>query len=454
MDEPLHVPAGWPQAEALFRMQLVMPLLDPLTTAEERTAWRRHVVSRLHTLPNGRARRVSERTLRRWVQQAREAGMDGLVRKPREDLGQGRKVTRQILERAVALKTEEPRRSIPHILRLMAQERGHPLDISSDALWRHLKRLGLSRREKAPKKGLRRFEALRAGDLWQCDVKHGPHLPDPAHPGRMHRAYLITFLDDFSRYCSHSEWFAAEDIFALELAFQKALIRAGRPRRVYVDRALIYQSPVFTRACAKLEIRHILGSKEHPEGRGKLERFHRTVDDEFLLELSREPVSTLEAMNQRHWAWLSEVYHNRVHSETKQTPVHRFTQGDPLPEADPVLVRELFLWEDERTVDKTGCVRFAGRRYQCVPGLEHRRVKVRYHPHRLEALQIWIDRKRYPDATPAALHTERERPGDSVSTAGPPAAYLERLVQQHIERKRRILSPLRLADTKEDDRSV
>ena len=99
------------------------------------------------------------------------------------DLGQGRKVTRQILERAIALKTEEPRRSMPHILHLMEQERGHPLDISPTALWRHLKRLGLSRRAKAPKKGLRRFEALRPGALWQCDVKHGPHLPDSAHPG-------------------------------------------------------------------------------------------------------------------------------------------------------------------------------------------------------------------------------------------------------------------------------
>jgi len=69
--ELLSIPKEWPQAEALFRAQLVAPLLDPLSEPEERTAWRRWVTTRPHTLPNGQTRRVSERTLRRWVAQAR-----------------------------------------------------------------------------------------------------------------------------------------------------------------------------------------------------------------------------------------------------------------------------------------------------------------------------------------------------------------------------------------------
>lgn len=60
----LAIPEEWPQAEALFRAQLVAPLLDPLSSPEEQTAWRKWVTSREHALPNGQTRRVGERTLR------------------------------------------------------------------------------------------------------------------------------------------------------------------------------------------------------------------------------------------------------------------------------------------------------------------------------------------------------------------------------------------------------
>ena len=66
-DELMPVPPSWPQAEALLRAQMIAPLVDPLSTAEERKQWRKWVVSRSHTLPNGKQRRISERTLRRWV---------------------------------------------------------------------------------------------------------------------------------------------------------------------------------------------------------------------------------------------------------------------------------------------------------------------------------------------------------------------------------------------------
>lgn len=63
----LAIPGEWPQAEALFRAQLVAPLLDPLSSPEEQTAWRRWVTSLPRAQSHGQTRRVRERTLRRWV---------------------------------------------------------------------------------------------------------------------------------------------------------------------------------------------------------------------------------------------------------------------------------------------------------------------------------------------------------------------------------------------------
>src|SRR5690606_12186405 len=91
-----------------------------------------------------------------------------------------------------------------------------------------------------------------------------------------------SFLDDYSRYICHGEFFFAEDVYALEVCFQKALLRCGKPARVYVDRGLIFQSRVFRTACAALGIRHISATAYRPEGKGKIERFFRTVDEELL----------------------------------------------------------------------------------------------------------------------------------------------------------------------------
>ena len=146
-------------------------------------------------------------------------------------------------------------------------------------------------------------------------------------------------------------WFWADDIYSLEITFQKALLRKGKPKRVYVDRGLSYQSNVFRTACAELGIRHISGTAYHPEGRGKLERFWQCVDNEFLLELKQDPVDTLEELNKRFWAWLDEVYHCRVNSETNATPLTRFTSIDLPPLEHPERLAEVFLWRDVRKVD-------------------------------------------------------------------------------------------------------
>src|SRR5690606_16364468 len=151
---------------------------------------------------------------------------------------------------------------------------------------------------------------------------------------------------DYSRLVTHAEWYFAEDVYALELCVQKALLRKGKPKRLYVDRGLIYQSDVFRTACATLGIRHISATAYHPEGKGTIERFWQNVDSEFLLELEKSKVTTLDELNERFWAWLEEVYHRRVHSSTEATPIARFATCDPKPLENPERLAELFLWRE------------------------------------------------------------------------------------------------------------
>lgn len=448
--EPLAIPKGWPEAEALFRAQLVAPLLDPLSGPEERTAWRKWVTSREHTLPGGGTRRVGERTLRRWVAQARAAGYDGLKTAPRQDQGTLRTLKPEWIERAKELKREEPRRSVPHILRMLRAEFSVDIQATPGALWRHLAKDGLGGRSAPAKAGLRRWESEGVGSVWQADVKYGPYLPDPLDSKRLRRTYLVAFLDDYSRYIPHGEFFFAEDVYALEVCFQKALLRGGRPARVYVDRGLIFQSRVFRTACAALGIRHVSASPYRPEGKGKVERFFLNIEDEVLLEWRHHPGPDLKTLNAQLWAWLEEVYHPRVHSETKQSPLARFTQG-AITRLEPEVIHDAFLWRATRRVDRTGRIRLEGNVYEAEAGLEGRQVEVHFHPLDMRRLRVFCQGRRFDDAIATELvHRQSPRvdprhialpPREST----PPAGFLYHLSETHRERKRKALSPLRFA---------
>jgi len=91
------------------------------------------------------------------------------------------------------------------------------------------------------------------------------------------------------------------------------------------------------RACAKLGIKLIHSQPGRPQGRGKIERFFRTVDQEFCVEIAGrdgEPgraVNDLAEMNRLFTAWVEQVYHQRKHSETGARPLERWMKGAPYP---------------------------------------------------------------------------------------------------------------------------
>src|SRR4030067_595637 len=87
------------------------------------------------------------------------------------------------------------------------REASHPPDdlpagryaTERSTLERQLRQQGLSGREmKAEQKQVasRRFNRVGRNTLWQADLKYGPYLPDPAHPGHKLRTYLVAIVDE------------------------------------------------------------------------------------------------------------------------------------------------------------------------------------------------------------------------------------------------------------------
>lgn len=436
---------------ALFRYTLILPLLrEP--SARARQQMRRNIAAVLYDLPHSDRQRVSVSTLRRWERQYRAGGFDALKPQPRADRGQPRAVSPETLDRAEALKREQPFRSARSIATILAKDNTQPIPearLAPRTLRRQLARRGATTAqlltEQRPKP-YRRFERAAFGDLWQGDAMHGPYLPDPAQPDQSRQVFLFAFLDDHTRLVPHAQFYWNEQLPRLEDCFKRAILRYGLPLAVYVDQGKVYTSKQFDTICATLGVQRILGTPYYPEGRGKIERFFQFVQADFLPELHHAEVTTLAQLNQSLLAWLEVVYHRKLHSETGQSPLERFRQQSQATTrpVDPATLRQAFLHRDQRKVAPTATVSFQGNRYRVPDYLRGRTIELRYDPFDLSQLELWFQdtflQRVQPDHLVNPIHPDVE---PDPSPAPPPAGTgLDYLALLRIEHQRLIQAQL------------
>ena len=194
------------------------------------------------------------------------------------------------------------------------------------------------------------------------------------------------------------------------------------------------------RACARLGIKLVHSQPGRPEGRGKIERFFRTVRGQFLAELTEAraaQVKDLAELNRLFTAWTETVYHAREHSETGQRPLARWEAGGPFPVPSAAALADAFRWSEWRTVTKTATVSMHGNRYQVDPGLAGRRVELVFDPFDLTVLSVRCGGRDAGTATPHHItrHTHPQarpetQPGDDAPRATG-IDYLALLGEQH-----------------------
>src|SRR5215218_5662814 len=245
------------QAIALFRYSLIREAADPALGTRERGALVRALAERDHLGATGARVRVSRNTLDRWIRAWRVGGFDALLPDPR--VGRPR-VAAELLELAVTLKREQPRRAATQIARIITEQHGS--SPHQRTLQRHFRRGGL--------RAFGRFQAEAPNQLWTADALHGP-----AVAGR--KAYLFAAIDDHSRALVGYRWATAEDTLRLEAALRAGFAARGLPGALYVDNGSPFISRQLERACAVLGIRLTHSRPGQPQGRGKIERVFRTV---------------------------------------------------------------------------------------------------------------------------------------------------------------------------------
>jgi len=364
----------------LFRYTIVRDAADMGLSKAERGRLVRALADREHVGPDGRLVRVARGTLDQWIRAYRRGGFEVLVPRPpvvepRTPVG--------VLELAFALKRERPDRTAAQVREIMLTAGGEQPVPGLRTLQTHLARAGLNVRGdgRSPGKVYGRFEASVRNELWTGDGLHGPKLA-----GSAVRAVLLGFIDDHSRLLVGWRWGTGEDVFRLEVALRAGLMSRGVPDAILVDRGSAFVSSQLLRACAVLGVRLIHASPRAATTKGKIERFFRTVRDQFLVEI--DDGVHLAELNRLFSAWLEVVYHRRVHSETGQAPLERFDAAGAPMLPTPALLREAFLWSQERTVTKTATVSLHSNQYEVDPALIGRKVELVFDPFDLTRIEV------------------------------------------------------------------
>jgi transposase InsO family protein len=218
---------------------------------------------------------VSRPTGYRWRRRFEQAGSVTAVvehsRRPEHSPGQ---TEPGIEERVVALRQEHGWGAKK--LAVLLEEEGRRLAVIT--IHRILQRRGLVRKKDSHAPALQRFERAAPNELWQMDGKG-------AYGGRDGICYPLSILDDHSRYAVGLyglRAFTAEEIYpCLVRSFQ----RYGVPEAMLMDRGSVWWGTKNGYGLTWLSVRMIeqgiglhYGRVHHPQTQGKVERFHRTLD--------------------------------------------------------------------------------------------------------------------------------------------------------------------------------
>ena len=249
---------------------------------------------------------VAQSGLSRWIRQYHtlgEAGLQSGTPGPRQS-----RLPAPITDKIIELKQENPTFGIKRISQIL--RRCFFLPASPETVRQRLHAADLLTESSPPRKRNmvrpRFFERATPNQMWQTDIftfRLG---------GRY--AYLIAFMDDYSRFIVGADLFRSPTANAVIEVYRVAVGEFQPPKEMLTDNGRQYTNwrgvSRFEAELKKDRVAHFKSRPHHPMTLGKIERFWATIWPEFL---SRAQFDSFEAARERIKLWIKYYNHKRPH---------------------------------------------------------------------------------------------------------------------------------------------
>jgi len=387
---------------ALFRYSIISELVNTkdLDWGEQERLIREKC-SRKWSIPFSEKTSVGRTCILNWVKAYKGSNGDirSLYPRDRSDKGKSRSMDDDTCLGLISLRKKMLKATIPVLIDQMEAENlvSPGTELKQSNVYRFLNQNGMM--EQAPRpEDRRKFEAECPNDLWQSDVMHGPRV---LVDGKLRKTYLIAIIDDHSRLIPHAEFYLSEALALYLDALEQAFLKRGLPRKLYVDNGPAFRSKHLEYITACLNVALIHARPYKPQGKGKIERWFKTVRTNFLPRFKGHRFFELnEALD----IWINDIYHQRKHGATGQSPFGRFTSNMECLRPAPENLRDYFRKVARRKVAKDRSITFEGKLYEAPVPLIGKQVELLYHDNDPEHIEIKWKNKSYGIVRPVDLH--------------------------------------------------
>jgi putative transposase len=387
---------------ALFRYSIISEVVNAkdLDWGEQERLIRERI-SRKWAIPHSEKTSIGRTCILNWVKAYKESNGDirSLYPRDRSDKGESRAMDEDTCLGLLNLRKEMPKTTIPVLLEEMeARNLITPgTELKQTTVYRFLNQHGMMTQISKPE-DRRKFEADSPNDLWQSDVMHGPRIDVD---GKLRKTYLIAIIDDHSRLIPHAEFYLSEALALYLDALEQAFSKRGLPRKLYVDNGPAFRSKHLEYITASLNVALIHARPYKPQGKGKIERWFRTVRTNFL---PRFRGHSLLELNESLDLWVNDIYHRKKHGATGQSPFQRFTSNMECLRSAPENLRDYFRKVARRKVAKDRTITFKGKLYEAPVPLIGNQVELLYHDSDPDTMEVKWKNRSYGILRPVDLH--------------------------------------------------
>jgi transposase InsO family protein len=249
---------------------------------------------------------ASLNTVDKWHQMYQEGGPEALVNQSTSP--STRRICKELERRIEARRRENPEAGVRRIRDELRREEG--VAVSAETVRRVLNDAGLSNTPPVPKRKPpqeRRFEREVPNAMWQIDIF-------TFELKRMYRVYLVGIIDDHSRYIVGHGLFRQQTADTVLEVVKGAIGQWGAPRDILSDNGRQFVAwrgkTKFQKVLRRQGVQHVRSAPHHPMTLGKIERFWRTIWEEFL---SDAVFASFADASQRLSHWVAYYNHQRPH---------------------------------------------------------------------------------------------------------------------------------------------